>query len=90
MHSSETIPERYDSADYRVPCQATLTIGQQSIGILVEVALVHLVYHISGVGLGLLIVHELVLLHWRTLRVANQEGEGSTFMVELPLSVPES
>ncbi len=44
--------------------------------------------HISGMGLGLFIVREIVLLHDGSVGVVSREGEGSTFTVELPLSAP--
>ncbi len=40
---------------------------------------------IAGMGIGLHLVYELVLLHNGAMRVESQEGRGSTFTVELPL-----
>jgi PAS domain S-box-containing protein len=41
--------------------------------------------HISGMGIGLYVVKEIVELHGGTIDVASQEGAGSTFTVCLPL-----
>jgi|GEM_PF-712087 len=42
-------------------------------------------HHISGLGVGLYVVKEIVTLHGGTVAVASQEGQGSTFTVCLPL-----
>ena len=39
----------------------------------------------SGLGIGLHVVQEVVSLHGGAVRVASQEGAGSTFTVQLPL-----
>ncbi len=39
----------------------------------------------GGTGLGLSIVHQLVLLHGGSIRVQSEEGNGTSFIVELPL-----
>lgn len=41
--------------------------------------------HISGMGIGLYVVKEIVELHGGTVDVASQEGQGSTFTIRLPL-----
>ena len=42
--------------------------------------------HYSGLGLGLWIVHQIVAGHGGRIEVTSAPGEGSTFIVELPLS----
>lgn len=39
----------------------------------------------SGMGLGLYICHEIVEQHGGTINVSSRRGEGTTFMIELPL-----
>jgi signal transduction histidine kinase len=41
--------------------------------------------HISGMGIGLYVVKEIVELHGGTVEVASQEHQGSTFTICLPL-----
>lgn len=41
--------------------------------------------HISGMGIGLYIVDEVVSLHGGTVTVASKQSEGSTFTIHLPL-----
>ena len=41
--------------------------------------------HISGMGIGLYVVKEIVELHGGTVEVASQEHQGSTFTISLPL-----
>jgi PAS domain S-box-containing protein len=41
--------------------------------------------HISGMGIGLYVVKEIVELHGGTVEVASHEGQGSTFTIRLPL-----
>ncbi|NTU85765.1 MAG: GAF domain-containing protein, partial [Chloroflexales bacterium] len=40
--------------------------------------------HISGVGIGLYVVHEIVTLHGGQVAVSSREGQGSTFTITLP------
>ncbi len=41
-------------------------------------------YHISGLGVGLFVVREIVRLHGGEITVASQQGQGTTFTVRLP------
>jgi len=41
--------------------------------------------HISGMGIGLYVVKEIVELHGGTVEVSSQDGQGSTFVISLPL-----
>jgi signal transduction histidine kinase len=43
---------------------------------------------LSGMGIGLYVVREIVNLHGGTIRVTSTEGEGSSFTVALPLAAP--
>jgi len=45
-------------------------------------------HHISGMGIGLYVVREIVTQHGGEVFVASVEGEGSTFTVALPLAAP--
>ncbi len=40
--------------------------------------------NISGVGIGLYVVQEIVALHGGTITVQSEEGHGSTFTICLP------
>jgi signal transduction histidine kinase len=42
-------------------------------------------HHISGMGIGLYVVREIVTHHGGSVEVISSEGEGSTFTVSLPL-----
>jgi signal transduction histidine kinase len=41
--------------------------------------------HLTGMGVGLSVVHEIVMLHGGRVEVVSREGVGSTFIVLLPL-----
>jgi signal transduction histidine kinase len=87
----------------RVECTRTadhvsLSVADRGLGIPKE-ALPHLFErfyrapnvrseHISGMGIGLYLVHEIVAVHGGTITVASEHGVGSTFTVHLPLAVP--
>jgi signal transduction histidine kinase len=45
-------------------------------------------HNISGMGIGLFVVKEIVTLHGGTIEVDSQEQQGSTFTVCLPLATP--
>jgi PAS domain S-box-containing protein len=47
-------------------------------------------HHISGLGVGLYVVKELVTLHGGTVQVESEEGQGSTFIIRLPLLAIEA
>jgi signal transduction histidine kinase len=85
----------------RVGCQdgeASLEITDQGIGIPQE-AQAHLFEpffragnvgsRTSGFGMGLYIVHEIVVRHGGRIAVSSIEGQGSTFRVTLPLRSPD-
>lgn len=76
---------------------AVITVRDQGVGI-PAAALPHLFqrfyrapnvsdHHISGMGIGLYVVRELVALHGGTVDVTSSEGAGSVFTVRLPLAV---
>ena len=44
--------------------------------------------NISGVGIGLYVVQEIVALHGGTVTVESEEGHGSTFTICLPRDTP--
>ena len=75
--------------------QATIAISDPGIGI-PEAAQAHLFQRffrasntkkvgVSGFGIGLFVVHEIVTLHGGVVEVSSTEGRGSTFTVRLPL-----
>ena len=41
--------------------------------------------HISGMGIGLYVVKEIITLHGGSVTVESMEGRGSTFTICLPL-----
>jgi signal transduction histidine kinase len=42
--------------------------------------------HISGMGIGLCVVKEIITMHGGTVEVESTEGQGSCFTVSLPLA----
>jgi PAS domain S-box-containing protein len=76
--------------------QACVAVIDQGIGIPAEALpqLFHRFYraenvdqqHISGIGIGLFVVKEIVTLHGGTVEVTSAEGTGSTFTVSFPLT----
>ncbi|HEU4326638.1 MAG TPA: ATP-binding protein [Roseiflexaceae bacterium] len=76
--------------------QAAVAVIDQGIGIPAD-ALPHLFsrfyrannvqdQQISGIGLGLYVVSEIVALHGGSVEVVSEEGSGSTFTIYLPLA----
>lgn len=75
---------------------ACLSVTDQGIGIPTEALpkLFHRFYrapnveaeHVSGIGIGLFIVKEIVSLHGGEVAATSTEGKGSTFTIRLPLS----
>ena len=45
---------------------------------------------ISGLGIGLYVVKEIVTLHGGTVTVRSAEGQGSTFTISLPMAPREA
>jgi PAS domain S-box-containing protein len=43
-------------------------------------------WHITGMGMGLFVVKEIMTLHGGTVMVESVEGEGSTFTIQLPMN----
>jgi signal transduction histidine kinase len=41
-------------------------------------------HHISGMGIGLYVVREIVARHGGTVDVTSMEGAGSTFIIRIP------
>lgn len=80
----------------RLEQTACLAVSDQGIGIPEEVipslftrfyrAENVTAYRISGMGIGLYVVKQIVTLHGGTVEVTSRIGEGSTFRVRLPLS----
>ncbi len=82
----------------RTADQVSLSVSDRGLGIPKE-ALPHVFEqfyraptvrseHISGMGIGLYIVREIVALHGGTVAVASEQGVGSTFTAHLPLAEP--
>ena len=74
--------------------QACVSVTDQGIGI-PEAALPHLFQrfyraqnadprHVSGLGIGLYVVKEIMALHGGAVDVTSREGKGSTFTISLP------
>jgi signal transduction histidine kinase len=79
---------------------ATVTVVDRGIGI-PEAALGQLFQRfyrapnvddrqISGMGIGLFVVKEIVMLHAGTVEVESSEGQGSTFTIRLPLAAGDA
>jgi PAS domain S-box-containing protein len=75
-----------------------LTVADQGIGI-PSAALPHLfqrfyrahagdAHQISGLGIGLYVVKEIIALHGGSVGVESTEGSGSVFTIDLPLALP--
>jgi PAS domain S-box-containing protein len=75
--------------------QALISVADQGIGI-PAAAVPHLfsrfyrapnaeAWHISGMGIGLYIVKEIIRLHEGEIHVASAEGKGATFTISLPI-----
>ncbi len=86
---SITLNIAHDGAD------AVLSVADQGVGI-PEASLPQLftrfyrapnveAMHISGTGIGLYVVHQIVSRHHGSIEVESSEGHGSTFRVRLPL-----
>ncbi len=84
---------------WREADEVLVSVRDQGIGI-PEAALPHLFQrfyrasnvdgqHISGLGIGLYLVHEIVTHHGGTIAVSSTLGSGSTFTLRLPLSAAE-
>ena len=43
-------------------------------------------WHISGMGIGLFVAHEIIVQHGGEIRVESTEGQGSTFSISIPLA----
>jgi PAS domain S-box-containing protein len=78
---------------------AVIMIGDQGVGI-PESARPHLFQrfyrasnisarHISGMGIGLYLVNQIVLRHHGSIEYTSAEKQGTTFIVRLPLQLPE-
>lgn len=78
---------------------ASVVVADHGLGIAAE-ALPHLFErfyrapavrseHISGLGIGLYIVHEIVTLHGGDVSVASEQGDGTTFTVRLPFATAQ-
>lgn len=78
---------------------ASVVVADHGLGIAAE-ALPHLFErfyrapavrseHISGLGIGLYIVHEIVTLHGGDVSVASEQGAGTTFTVRLPFATAQ-
>lgn len=77
---------------------ASVVVTDHGLGIVAE-ALPHLFErfyrapavrseHISGLGIGLFIVHEIVTLHGGDVSVVSEQGTGTSVTVRLPLAAP--
>ncbi|MDQ2998373.1 MAG: ATP-binding protein [Chloroflexota bacterium] len=90
------MPLRVSSADYRLPPKEhrSLTTSLR----LNEIVLFTCFYradnvelqNISGMGIGLFVVKEIISLHGGTIEVASQESQDNTFTICLPLAAAAS
>jgi signal transduction histidine kinase len=76
------------------PGAVEVVVGDTGVGIpavfLDRIFLPFFTLKAKGHGLGLALVHKIVLAHEGRIRVESQEGRGTTFTVTVPLAAPAS